>query len=147
MYGHEYDIVVTRTAEHTWSAEVQDKDSGNSTHIGSWTLPEGTGGITPTGNGFIEYFAHYESGYPQFTVPACSKLAKIDITLGIVTTNSLGGGIGSVTEPYEYGSDACNGPSSGFSSQSITIPSPLPDGSVVDAQAIRVSRGFISSVN
>lgn len=118
--------------------------TNESIHIGSWTLPDTTGDLRPSGEGFAEYYAFYMAGYPQFVVPTCVQLAKIDVVYGPVTTDDFGGGIGSVYDAREYGSEECRGKDSGFFSQSKKVSVIIPVGRTLSANSELVQRGFVT---
>lgn len=144
-YGHTYAITVSKKGDHTWSGEVKDMVTHEVTHIGSWSLPNSIGNLRPSGSGFVEYYAFYKPGYPQFVVPDCSQLAKVNVLFGPVTTTDFGGGIGSVTSPSEYGSDQCKGAASGYSSYSKNMNITLPNCKKVNADGQVIIRGFVSN--
>ncbi|MGV3345714.1 hypothetical protein ACGVWS_08180 [Enterobacteriaceae bacterium LUAb1] len=143
-YGRTYEITIHQTAENTWSGEVRDQLSGEETHIGSWTLPDSFGKLLPSGEGFAEYYAFYKPNYPQFVVPDCSQLAKINVFYGPVTTTDFGGGIGSITNSSEYNSEECQLNNSGFDAQPEKFSVTLPNGRVLMADGQKVIRGFVS---
>lgn len=147
IYGHPYAITVHKTAENTWSGEVQDQISKKSVHIGSWTLPDSVGDLLPSGEGFAEYYAFYKPGYPSFVVPECSQLAKINVFYGPVTTTDFGGGIGSISNAHEYNTQECLGDASDYSSQPETVNITMPNGQTWGAQGQHIVRGFVSTIN
>jgi len=57
VYGHTYDMVVTADGLDTWSGHAVDTVTGAAEHIGTWTLPSGSGSLTTHGQGFAEYYA------------------------------------------------------------------------------------------
>ncbi|MEI7411890.1 hypothetical protein [Pectobacterium aroidearum] len=144
VYGHPYEITVFKVGNDTWKGEVQDMVTSEIIHIGSWSLPHHIGDLKPSGEGFAEYYDFYQPGFPQFVVPNCSQLAKINVLYGPVTTTDFGGGIGSVTNAYEYNSDECLNKASGFSSQSKKISIAMPNGKTLSAYGNVVTRGFVS---
>lgn len=146
-YSHDYEFTVHKTAEHTWSGDVLDKQTGNVVHAGSWTLPESVTNLQPSGSGFMEYYRHYQDGYDWFTFPSCDRLAKSDIVYGPVSTTDAGGAVGNVTNPYEYNSEQCQGAASGYSAETQTIPVTLADGQTLQADGVHIIRGFISDPN
>jgi len=146
-YGHSYAIKVYKTALHTWSGEVQDQMSKEVVHIGSWILPDSVGDLLSSAGGFAEYYAFYKPGYSQFVVPECSQLAKINVFYGPVTTTDFDGGIGSISNVFEYNSQECIGDASGFSSQPETVSITMPNGQVLSAEGQNVVRGFMSKIN
>lgn len=48
-YESVYNIVIKNTADTTWTGTAVDTASGNEHHLGTWTLPSGSGGITSGG--------------------------------------------------------------------------------------------------
>ncbi|KIM79099.1 hypothetical protein PILCRDRAFT_98226 [Piloderma croceum F 1598] len=93
-YQDGYQLVVRNTGGTTWDGTVVDTTTGSSVHIGSWTLPSGTGGIKGSQVGFVEYYP-WNSG-----THTCSSLPFTSVTFGVPTT---GGAIGSLGNAYEYG--------------------------------------------
>ncbi|WVQ74759.1 hypothetical protein IAR50_004364 [Cryptococcus sp. DSM 104548] len=57
-YSGTWTLVVTRpdSQSTTWSGAAVNAETGESHHIGSFTLPAGTGGISWNQLGFVEYF-------------------------------------------------------------------------------------------
>lgn len=55
-YAHTYHMVVTNTGGTTWTGTAVDSVTGAQNHIGTYTLPSGSGGITNNQLGFVEYF-------------------------------------------------------------------------------------------
>lgn len=98
VYGHAYDITVARTGTDTWTGTARDSVTGASTHIGTYTVPSGSGNLTGSYGGFIEYY---------LSVPSCSTMARADGVFGAPATTDAGGLTGSSTANYEYG--ACVG--------------------------------------
>jgi len=145
-YMHTYKILVHKDLNHTWSGEVEDEQSGQKTHIGSWTLPDHTGDIKPSGTGFGEYYAYYKPGYPQFVVPSCDKLAKISVIYGPVSTTNYGGGVGSIYNPHEYNSKECKSESSNYSAKSISTKIKPSGGKELTVNGQEIKRGWISEI-
>ncbi|MFJ3957544.1 DUF3472 domain-containing protein [Arthrobacter sp. NPDC090010] len=88
VYGHTYNMVVSQTGTNTWSGSAVDTVTGTSTHIGSYTLPAGSGNLKPSQSGFIEYY----------DVPSCSQQQKYDVTFGAPSSGSLTGAVSWVKE-------------------------------------------------
>lgn len=143
-YGHTYKIHLTKTDAHTWSGDVEDEQTSQRVHIGSWSLADHIGNIKPSGIGFAEYYAYYESGYPQFVVPECSRLAKISVLYGPVSTTNYGGGAGSVSGAYEYNSKECKGVASGYSVKTVDAMVTFPGDKKIAVKGQEVQRGFVS---
>jgi len=143
-YGQTYEITVFKTGDHSWGGEVRNTETDKTIPIGSWSLPETTSDLKPVGNGFAEYYYFYKPGYPQFVVPDCSELAKIHVFYGPVTTTDFGGAIGSITQDGEYGSEACNKETSGYSAQTQQMSVTMADGEIFTADGVEIERGFVS---
>jgi hypothetical protein len=96
-YADTYQLVVLNTKGTTWNGTAVDTTTGKSVHIGSWTLPSGTGGIKGSQVGFIEYYLWNDGkNHP------CPSLPFTSMAFGVpITTTS--GAIGSLTNAYEYG--------------------------------------------
>ncbi|KFY07141.1 hypothetical protein V492_07412 [Pseudogymnoascus sp. VKM F-4246] len=96
-YGHNFNVVVENTSGTTWSGKVVDTSSGQETHIGTYTLPSGAGGIKSSQVGFVEYYP-WNSGTHQ-----CGDLPKTGVTMFNPTTTTGGAGSGTISKPYEGG--------------------------------------------
>lgn len=96
-YSHTYNLVVENSSGTTWKGSMVDTTTGTSTHIGSWTIPSGTGGIENSQGGFIEYYP-WNSGTHQ-----CGDLPKSTSAFYNPTSKTSGSGTGTVDHPYEYG--------------------------------------------
>ncbi|GAA2068625.1 hypothetical protein GCM10009801_17030 [Streptomyces albiaxialis] len=119
VYGHRYDIKVERTGTDTWSGTATDTVNGRSTHLGTWTLPEGSGNLQGSQGGFVEYY---------LGIPSCAEMPRSDVVFGGPTTTDAGGLSGTSKANYEY-SD-CVG-ESGYKAE--------PDGA-----GTHITRGFVS---
>ncbi|GIJ89428.1 hypothetical protein Asppvi_008368 [Aspergillus pseudoviridinutans] len=97
-YSPLYHLVVKNTGGTTWTGTLVNTASGKSTHVGSYTLPRGAGGIKSSQVGFVEY-------YPWNAMPShsCSSLPYTNVTFGAPTTSTQGAGPGRLDKPYEYG--------------------------------------------
>jgi hypothetical protein len=96
-YANAYQLVVRNTAGTTWDGTVVHRSTGKSVHIGSWTLPSGTGGIQGSQVGFIEYYLWNDGqNHP------CSSLPFTPMAFGVPTT-TIRGATGSLGDAYEYG--------------------------------------------
>lgn len=111
-YGHTYDVTVTHDSGTTWSGSVTDTTTGQSTHIGTYVLPGGTGNLQPSQSGFVEYY----------NVTSCDELQRYDVTVGGPSSGNL---TGTTTYVKEYGN--CLG-------QGGTEVTPVGSG-------VRISRG------
>ncbi|MFZ4832096.1 hypothetical protein [Rouxiella sp. Mn2063] len=145
-YGYTYKILVHKLAAHTWSGEIEEKETGRKIHIGTWTLPEYVGDIKNSGVGFSEYYLYYKPGYPQFVTPSCDKIAKVNVTFGPVSTTNYGGGVGNVHSPYEYNTQECLGHKSKYSSRTVKDNVEFPGGKVLSAEGQEIKRGFVSQI-
>ena len=143
-YGDEYMFKVSKLENNKWSGDVTHRKSGQVIHIGSWTLPDNAGDLVPSGEGFVEYYAFYEPGYPQFVVPECDQLAKIDVVFGPVQSTDFGGVVGDISNPYEYNSKECVGTKSGFEMELKEYHLGTSTGTI-DASGYRIKRGFVSN--
>jgi hypothetical protein len=93
VYGHRYDIKVERTGTNTWTGTAKDTVTGTSTHLGTYTLPDGSGNLQGSQGGFVEYYAG---------IPSCSQMPKSDVIFGGPTTSDAGGLSGTTRANYEY---------------------------------------------
>ncbi|GLI74641.1 hypothetical protein PoHVEF18_002885 [Penicillium ochrochloron] len=94
-YDHGYLLKIQNTKGTTWTGTLVDSVTGTETHVGSYTLPSGSGGIKGSQVGFVEYYP-WNSG-----THSCRGLPKTSVTFGAPTTSS--GNSGSLGKPYEYG--------------------------------------------
>lgn len=91
VYGHTYALKVEKVSGTTWQGTAIDTVSGARTHLGSYTLPAGTGNLKTWQAGFLETY---------WGSPDCASLEKTVVRLGTPTTSThLSGSIGS---PHEY---------------------------------------------
>ncbi|KAF9505860.1 hypothetical protein BS47DRAFT_1378217 [Hydnum rufescens UP504] len=86
---------ILNTQGTTWSATVVNTATKLRIPVGSYMLPAGTGGITGSQVGFVEYYPWNAATH------TCSSLPYTWVTFGIPTT--LSGGSGSLGDAYEYG--------------------------------------------
>lgn len=93
VYGHRYDIKVERTGTDTWTGTAKDAVTGESTHLGTYTLPEGSGGIQGSQGGFVEYY---------LGIPSCAEMPRSDVTFGGPSSTDAGGLSGTARANYEY---------------------------------------------
>jgi hypothetical protein len=94
-YAHTYNLEVRNTQGTTWNGTAVDTATGRRIHIGSYTLPAGTGTTLQWHTGFVEYFV---------STPPCSDLPYTSVVFGVPTTDA---GVGSLRDPTEQG--ACAG--------------------------------------
>lgn len=93
VYGHRYDITVALTGTDTWTGTARDTVTGASTHLGTWTLPSGSGKLKGSQVGFVEYYAG---------VPSCATMPRTDVVFGGPTSTDAGGLTGATRAGYEY---------------------------------------------
>jgi hypothetical protein len=55
-YANGFGLEIHNTQGTTWNGTVVDATTGEKVHIGSYTLPAGTKGITKSQVGFVEYY-------------------------------------------------------------------------------------------
>ncbi|KAK1142373.1 hypothetical protein N8T08_007925 [Aspergillus melleus] len=97
-YDRTYHLVVeNEKGTTTWTGTLVDTQDGNSTHIGSYTLPRGAGGIMDSQVGFVEYYPW--NAQPSHT---CESLPATNASFWD-PISSVEGVQGSVGKPYEYG--------------------------------------------
>ncbi|KAF7795891.1 hypothetical protein EIP86_007058 [Pleurotus ostreatoroseus] len=97
-YAHTYKFEVRNAGGTTWVGTMIDALTGVRTHIGSWTLPAGSGGIESSQLGFVEYYLwNDKQNHP------CNTLPKTQVFFGTPTTKTSGAGPGKLGTPYEYG--------------------------------------------
>ena len=93
VYGHQYNLLVARTGTDTWTGTAKDTVTGVSTHIGTYTVPSGSGNLQGSQGGFVEYY---------LGVPSCATMPRSDVVFGGPTTTDAGGLTGTSTANYEY---------------------------------------------
>lgn len=120
VYGHRYDIKVERTGTDTWTGTARDTVTGKETHLGTYTLPAGSGNLRGSQGGFVEYYAG---------IPSCAEMPRSDVVFGGPTSGDAGGLSGTARANYEY-SD-CVG-ESGYHAED-------------DGAGTHVTRGFVST--
>ncbi|WP_369394641.1 hypothetical protein AB5J72_49400 [Streptomyces sp. CG1] len=98
VYGHPYNVKVAQTGTNTWTGTATDTVTGVSTHIGTYTVPSGSGNLTGSSGGFVEYY---------LDVPSCSTMDRADGVFGAPTSTDAGGLTGTSKANQEYG--ACVG--------------------------------------
>ncbi|KAB8078511.1 hypothetical protein BDV29DRAFT_152624 [Aspergillus leporis] len=100
-YAPMYHLVVKNTRGTTWTGTLVDTVSNKTTHIGTYTLPSGTGGIENTQLGFVEYYPWNAAGGHT-----CDSLPYTNATFGAPTSTQVGVQA-ELDKPYEYGD--CDG--------------------------------------
>ncbi|KAL0564486.1 hypothetical protein V5O48_017558 [Marasmius crinis-equi] len=98
-YADTYNFVVTNTGGTTWAGTMVNTATGTQTHIGSWTLPSGSGGIQSSQVGFVEYYP-WNSGEPP---NHCQMLPKTEVFFGTPTTKTGVVSLAKLSDAYEYG--------------------------------------------
>lgn len=93
VYGDTYALTVSRSGPDTWTGTVTDTVTGIVTHIGTYTLPAGSGNLAGSQAGFVEDY---------LGVPNCSQTPHIDVTFGGPTSTDAGGLQGTQQAEYEY---------------------------------------------
>ncbi|KAK3836391.1 MAG: hypothetical protein JOS17DRAFT_842099 [Linnemannia elongata] len=94
-YYNGFNLEVVNTAGTTWTGTAVDATTGQTIHIGTWTLPAGTQGITGGQAGFVEYYL-WNDGKEH----PCSTLPYTSVTFGIPRSSS---GPGTLESALEYG--------------------------------------------
>lgn len=99
-YSHPYNLVVKNTHGSTWTGTLVDTVLGNSTRIGSYTLPSQAGGIKSSYLGFVEYYL-----FNSENDGGCGEMPRADVTFGPPSSNSTSAGaaVGKLDKPYPYG--------------------------------------------
>ncbi|KHN94105.1 uncharacterized protein MAM_08035 [Metarhizium album ARSEF 1941] len=99
-YSHKVNMVVENGGGDKWIGKAVDATTGQETHIGSWTLPSGSGNINLGGDsGFVERFLHNDQ--------PCSQIPRIVVNFYDPTSKTCGAGNSSIGTPKEY--DFCKG--------------------------------------
>lgn len=93
VYGDTYDLTVTRTGADTWTGTATDAVTGVANHVGTYTLPTGSGDLKGWQVGFVEYY---------LGSPSCSQLPRIDVVFGGPSTTDAGGLTGTSSAEHEY---------------------------------------------
>ncbi|KAF9083218.1 hypothetical protein BGX29_009824 [Mortierella sp. GBA35] len=97
-YSHTYNLVVENTSGTTWRGTLVDSVTGDSTVVGEWTLPYGSGKLVNGQVGFVEYYIW--NGQPSHT---CNSLPFTEATFYNPTSKTSGASGGKITSVYEYG--------------------------------------------
>ncbi|MGX9229833.1 hypothetical protein ACWV95_33610 [Streptomyces albus] len=93
VYGHRYDITVRKTGTDTWTGTATDTVTGKATHLGTYTLPAGSGNLQGSQGGFVEYY---------LGIPSCAQMPRSDVVFGGPTSTDAGGLRGTSRANYEY---------------------------------------------
>ncbi|KAF7356186.1 Beta-glucan synthesis-associated [Mycena venus] len=97
-YNRTYDLEVKTSGNRLWVGTAVDTVAGTRIHIGSWTLPAGTGGILGSQVGFVEWYP-WNNGEPQ---NHCAHLPYQKTIFGNPKTTNPGS-VGTQHLAYEYG--------------------------------------------
>jgi len=73
VVGKTYQFQVMTTAPNVWQGTVIDTATGNSTHIGTWTLPASSGNLQKSQLAFTEFYGYY---------PTCEALPSTSALFG-----------------------------------------------------------------
>ncbi|KAH9478465.1 hypothetical protein JR316_0008920 [Psilocybe cubensis] len=96
VYGRTYNLQVTKVGGSGWMAMAIDTETGESVHVGTFTLPAGNRGIRGTQAGFVEWYP-WNSGSHK-----CESLPFQKTIFGNPTTTREGS-VGEQGSAYEYG--------------------------------------------
>lgn len=122
VYWDQYNLTVAQTGTDTWTGTATDTVTGVSVHVGTYTVPAGSGDLQGSQGGFVEYY---------LGIPSCSTMPVSDAVFGAPTTTNGGGLSGTSKANYEY-SD-CVGQSNYHAEQA--------------GDGTHVTRGFIGNSN
>lgn len=102
-YSHLYHLVIRNTNGTTWTGTLVDAALGNETHIGTYTLPPGSKGISGSHMGFVEWFLFNVEDAEE--KGECDTMPSAAVTFYPPVSNSTssGKGVGKLGEPYPYG--------------------------------------------
>ncbi|KAG8408606.1 hypothetical protein J3459_010924 [Metarhizium acridum] len=97
-YTDTWDLIITNTAGTTWAGKAVNYENGTAHHIGTFTLPAGTGGIQGSQVGFMDYFP-----WNTNLSMTCADLPPTECTFSAPTTGSSSNGysVGSVSGSVE----------------------------------------------
>ncbi|KAF9064243.1 hypothetical protein BDP27DRAFT_177277 [Rhodocollybia butyracea] len=98
VYDRRYNLEVKTTGNRTWVGTVVDTVTGAHVHIGSFTLPDISGGILDSQGGFVEWYP-WNGGEPP---NHCAHLPYQKTIFGAPTTTNAGS-VGTQDLSYEYG--------------------------------------------
>ncbi|EFY95907.1 hypothetical protein MAA_08715 [Metarhizium robertsii ARSEF 23] len=94
---HSYDLRVENIGNTTWRGTMVNTVSKVETHIGSWTLPAGAGGVTGEYQGFVEWWPFNDRSKP----PTCNLLNRTTVAYGPPRTSTANAGAGRLGNLYE----------------------------------------------
>jgi hypothetical protein len=95
-YEHQYQLHIKNTEGTKWVGYLVDVVKGNSTQIGSYTLPAGSKGLQSSQMGFVELYKWNDKKEEH----VCSDVPKQGVIFGAPISKGYSG---AVSEPYEYG--------------------------------------------
>ncbi|KAG6077573.1 hypothetical protein E4U16_002177 [Claviceps sp. LM84 group G4] len=98
-YDAVYNIVVEHVQGTTWKGTAINNSTGESFHIGSWTLPSAAGGIKSNQRGFVEYYPWNSRRHGH----ECRDLPRTAVTMFDPYSKTPGAGTGRINKPYESG--------------------------------------------
>ncbi|KAJ5198926.1 Protein of unknown function DUF3472 [Penicillium cf. griseofulvum] len=95
-YEHQYQLHIKNTEGTKWVGTLVDVVKGNSTQIGSYTLPAGSKGLQSSQLGFVELYKWNDEKKDH----VCSDVPKQGVIFGAPISKGYSGAL---SEPYEYG--------------------------------------------
>ncbi|KAG5964629.1 hypothetical protein E4U56_002109 [Claviceps arundinis] len=98
-YDAVYNVVVEHVQGTTWKGTAINNSTGESFHIGSWTLPSTAGGIKSNQLGFVEYYPWNSRHHGH----ECHDLPRTAVTMFDPYSKTPGAGTGRTNKPYESG--------------------------------------------
>ena len=99
VFEHDYsqtlDVVVENVGNNKWAGKAVNTETGEEQHLGSWTLPNGSGNIDLGGQaGFVERYLYNEQ--------PCSKIPHIEVQFHLPEAENAGkASMGSMKE-YDF---------------------------------------------
>ncbi|SPO02480.1 uncharacterized protein DNG_05153 [Cephalotrichum gorgonifer] len=93
-YDNMYDMVISNTADTTWMGTAVDTTTGAQHHLGTFTLPPGTQGISGGNMGFVEDYVGVEK---------CTDMPRGGAIVLDPFSPSTAGAKGRIGEPYDSG--------------------------------------------
>ena len=130
-----------KTAEHTWSGDLVEHETGKKVHIGTWSLPKEIGNLKSSHFAFIEYY--WNPAGP--TWKSCSDLSKAHVVFGPPRSTDYDGTYGAVNAPVlDEGSD-CIGAESDHHVSLVMMKLRNRGPIHLVGFGYEISRGFISN--
>lgn len=93
-YDAQYELKISNDEGTTWTGTLVNSDSGEEFHIATYTISEGSGGITKAQMGFVERYLGKDT---------CAQLPFTWVMFGSPTTTTVGAGNGSLGDAYDAG--------------------------------------------